>query len=138
MVVSEILEKLFSSGKAGVDTFRLQPCPLCRALQQRLSCIRFEPASQVGGVSLLNRALEKTFDFGAQLARANWLTHIVGESGIDRLLAVALHRARRKGKYRSYSELCMAPEFSDDLETVHPRHVQIENDEIRSKLPRRA
>ena len=94
-----------------------------------------DPIAQVGRVSRLNGALEKTFDFDPQLARADRLAHIVSESGAPSVFAVALHRAGCEGQDGSCRKRRIASEFSDNVESVHSWHVQIENDEIRSKVP---
>ena len=152
MVVSEILEKLVSSHKPTAEADRLRISAL-RRLSQRLSRLQRKLARkevafrftnprlgrllfQVGEGPLLNgMPLEKTFDFGPQLARADRLAQIVSESGGHRVFAVALHRAGCEGQDGSSRKLGIASEFSDDVESVHPWHVQIENDEIRSKVP---
>lgn len=87
------------------------------------------------GSRLDGMPLEKTFDFDPQLARADRLAHIVGESGGHRVFAVAVHRAGCEGQDRSCRKLRIASKFSDNVESIHPWHVQIENDEIRSKVP---
>src|ERR1700690_3274011 len=115
MVVSEILEKPFSSHKPKCGRRETAYPPRCNAFHRgyhAFSASSRAEKSHFGsqkrdvvawhfqlsrGSRLDGMPLEKTFDFDPQLARADRLAQIVSESGGHSVFAVGLHRAGCEG-----------------------------------------
>ena len=86
-------------------------------------------------ILLGTRPRQEPLYFLAQRRKPDRLGEISGKSRSHGALAVALHRTRGKRNNRGRRKRGILAQFLDDLETVAPRHMNVEDDEVRVSLP---
>ncbi len=82
---------------------------------------------------LLSALDRKAFDHACQFIRLDGFGEACREAACNRLLELLLHAEARERNGRYGGQVRNLPNTLDELESIHPRHLEIGNDYIRTR-----